>query len=555
MSFAYLSPEELAEQHRRGTERSNIRALQDTEERRRRQAMWRRIDSQVRRDDVAITACMSQLRGLKLQAAHYLDVLNSTTTAIADLEAKIHLLSLSSEDIKTQLCRGSSCSSMKRPCSSSLIADRDRLYGDMTNDWKVRESDGFLPHSSSPRPKHSLFWKEVHSSGQPAQMACEDSFYDSPSEECEAQTCALAGNIAHESAASIRSSRHRRLRTSATRPHANGRFSDPVAFDELDYFRRKVSALPPMDDLVSLRAGHPEEQNTVSGTSLYSGEPRLNEPPCSRPSSEDPRQLRKNLFTVIDKYRNGCTYSLISLFPPLDKLYQLFADAQPALSAIKASIMIGVTLFKIAEFVRELLSSDAFYKFVLALDPADLPRLPASLAEARTILRDDGASSHGDSGIYNTVNLLVSLRMYVRAHWFDSVQSSYGNFLHRYYLKFLQINSMSRITVPLWPQYKRVRLFNAERHLLRDGELDFSFLYAILSTFAILHELHILPVQRATYGHHELKMCEHAMEHGTMVQPSSGAARYTCIWPAWVDKYNNTYIGSRFRRHRSAQSS
>ncbi|EFO63769.1 Hypothetical protein GLP15_2295 [Giardia lamblia P15] len=555
MSFTYLSPEELVEQYRCGTERGSVKALHDAEERRRQQVMWRRIGSQVRRDDVAITACMSQLRGLKLQTVHYLDVLNSTTAAIADLEAKIHLLSLRSKSIKNQLYSDPPRSSARRPYSSSFVTDRDKLRSNMTHDWRMRECVGFVPHSPPSQSKYSLSWKEAHSSGQLAQMTCEDSFYDSPSEECEARMCALAGNLTHDSTASIRPSRHRRLRASATRPHPNSRLFDPVAFDEFDYLRRQTSALPPINDPVSLHAAHAEEENAASRTSLYSGTLHLNETPSSKPSPKDPRQLRKNLLTVIDKYRSGCTYSLISLFPPLDKLYQLFADAQPALSAIKSSIMIGVTLFKVAEFVRELLNSSPFYTFVLALEPVDLPRLPASLAEARSILEGDGAPSCGDSNIYNTVNLMVSLRMYVRAHWFDSVQSSYGNFLHRYYLKFLQINSMSRVTVPLWPQYKRVRLFNAEKHLLRDGELDFSFLYAILSTFAILHELRILPVQRATYGYHELEICGHAIEHGTISQPSGGATRYTCIWPAWVDRYNNTYIESRFRKHRPAQFS
>ena len=551
MSLVYLSSEQLAEQHRRGTERSHIRALHDREDRHKQMIMQRCMRSQIYKNDLAANECMHQLRGLKLQAAHYLDVLNSTTAAIANLETKIRSLSLCTQDMKNQLHGSPPYSSVGDCYHSSCILNPDKFHDDVEENWEKHEKGSLVPYNSSLPSRPLLLWKEAHPPDQPDQLICEDSFYDSVSEEESARKYALAEKLARKPKADTCSSRRKRLHKPTAKSGTDGRSYDPVAFDELDYLKKKALILPSMDDPSYLHTILPEEKDVANITSVRSVRACTDAELDRNISLSDSRRFRKNLLTVIDKYLNGCTYSLISLFPPLDKLYQLFADARLALPAIKPSVMIGVTLFKVAEFVRELLTSAAFYRFVTTLEPVDLPCLPASLAEAQYILKDGTASLHTNKTIYNTANLMISLHMYIRAHWFDSVQSSYGHFLHRYYLKFLQINSMSRVTVPLWPQYKRVRLFNAEKHLLRDGELDFSFLYAILSTFALLHELHVVPVERATYGYSELKMCESTMDRDTIARLSDGAARYTCTWPAWIDKYNNTYIGSRFRRHKS----
>lgn len=550
MSFIYLSPEELAEQHRGDTQRSGVRALQKAEDKCRQQIARRRMNSQVQRNDLAITDCMKQLRGLRMQAAHYLDVLNNTTATIANLETKIRSLSLDSQEIKRELRGDLPYSSAKAHHCPSIVIDHGSLDDATTYDWMGDGSSSLAPYNYSPQPKRPLSWKEAHSSGRPARMIFEDSFYDSPSEEEEARKCALVREQSQRAKAGARSSRRRRPQTSSDRLGTNGKFRDPVAFDELDYLKKRSPAMPSMDDSSYFPAAQPEEKCTADATSSHFLQAYTNEDQDKGLSSSSSRHLRKNLFSVIDKYLDGCTYSLISLFPPLDKLYQLFVDARPALPAIKPSSMIGMTLFKVAEFVRELLNSAAFYRFVTTLEPVDLPRLPASLTEAQSVLQDGIASSYYDKNIYNISNLMASLHVYIRAHWFDSVQSSYGNFLHRHYLKFLQINSMSRVTVPLWAQYKRVRLFNAEKHLLRDGEVDFTFLYAILSTFAILHGLHIVPVERVTYGPSDLKVHVRTMDRDTLARLSGGATRYMCIWPAWVDKYDNTYIGSRFHKHK-----
>lgn len=551
MSLTYLSPEELAEQHRYSTKRAGIRALHEAEDRQQQQQVaQRRLNSRVQRNNLAITECMRQLRGLKMQAAHYLDVLNNTTATIANLETKIRSLSLESQDLKRDLHGDLPYSQLKDYYTPYIISGNNMQNDSITHKNMNYGSDILVPYNSMSQSKHPPLWKEAYSSRQPVHMSYEDSFYDSPSEEEEARKYALSRKQSRRPKTVACSSRQKRKCTPPDKLNANTKFHDPVAFDELDYLRKQSPTLPSMDGSSYFPVVQLEEKCASTSTSLYPSQESANENPNKDLSVSNSRRLRKNILAVIDKYLDGCSYSLISLFPPLDRLYQLFIDARSALPAIKPSTMIGVTLFKVAQFVRELLYSAAFYRFVTTLEPIDLPCLPTSLEEAKSILQDCISSSNCDKSIYNIINLMTSLHMYIRAHWFDSVQSNYGTFLHRYYLKFLQINSMYRVTVPLWPQYKRVRLFNAEKHLLRDGELDFTFLYAILSTFAILHGLHVVPVERVTYGYNDLKIHKPTMDHDTISRLSDGATRYTCIWPAWVDKYNNTYMGSRFHKHK-----